>query len=42
MGGVFSIKVTKNADRTRGDMFYTFPGMTSHALNAKLFNFITS
>ena len=40
--GVFSIKVTKNAKKTRGDMFYTFLCMTSHMLNAKLCNFITS
>ena len=33
MGGAFSIKVTKNAKKTRSDMFYM--------LNAKLCNFIT-
>ena len=42
IGGFFSLKVTKNAKKTRGDMFYTFAGMTSHKLNAKLCNFITS
>ena len=39
--GAFSIKVTKNAKKTRGNMFYTFTGMTSHALNTKFCNFIT-
>ena len=39
--GVFSIKVTK-MKKNRGDMFYTFTGMTSHTLNAKRSNFITS
>ena len=42
IGGVFSLKVTKNAKKTRGDMFYTFAGMTSHKLNAKLCNYIIS
>ena len=42
IGGVFSIKVTKNAKKTRSDMFYTFAGMASHTLNAKLCKLITS
>ena len=42
IGGVFSIKVTKTAKKSRGDMFHTFAGVTSHTLNAKLCNFITS
>ena len=42
IGGLFSIKVTKNAKKTRGDMFYTFASITSHTLNAKLCNFKTS
>ena len=42
MGGAFSIKVTKNAKKTRSDMFYTFAGMTSHTLNAKLQKLRTS
>ena len=42
MGGVFSIKVTQNAKETTGDMFYTFADVTSHTLNVKLCNFITS
>ena len=36
------MKVTKNAKKTRGDMFYTFAGMTSLTLNAKLCNITTS
>ena len=34
--GFFSIKVTKNSKKTRGDMFYTFTSLMSHTLNAKL------
>ena len=42
IGGVFSIKATKNAKKTRNDMFYTFAGITSPTLNAKLYNFVKS
>ena len=35
------MKVTKNTKKTSGDMFYTFVGMMSHTLIAKLCNFIT-
>ena len=36
------MKVTKNAKKTSGDILYEFVGMTSHTLNIKLCNFITS
>ena len=42
MGGFFSINLTKNAKKARGETFCTFAGITSLMLNSKLFNFITS
>ena len=38
----FIYKSNKNAQKTRGDIFYAFADMTSFTLNAKLCNFITS
>ena len=35
------MKLRKKAKKTRGDMFYTFTGMTLLSLNAKLSNFTT-
>ena len=39
IGGFFSIKLTRNVIKTRGEMFYTFAGMASLTLNSKLCNF---
>ena len=39
IGGFFSIKLTRNVIKTRGEMFYTFAGMASLTVNSKLCNF---
>ena len=38
----FLHKSNKNVRKTRGDMFYAFVGMASHAPNTKLCNSVTS
>ena len=38
----FSLKLTKNAKKTRGEIFCTFSSMKSRTLYSKLGNFVTS